>query len=367
MRPRSAGRLLVLALASAGCAGAPAARKTGFGPPEWVQAEGWAADVSSGTALPRERALADARREAVAQVVRLYLPPKELAARADAVAKGVLAAPERYIAREEADEGRREAGFFKLRLKAAVLFRKVAEDLRSADLLAPEASQTAKLGLAIEDAGARGAVEQALKDRGFRMAAVSTATFVSEDRPGDAERASDWGRTAGLDAVIAGRSGAVPLDKVGDLFSCRARVELTLTDAKERRYLAGSFQENSALAPEAEVAKAKAVAAAAESAAEAMAVLLPRYVGAPKTLNLKADLLGTPEDVRRFEEEMRAMPRVKEIVLKEYIRGSAWLLVYADRMSAEDLAAAVLRTPSFAFDLRSVSGDEVELVRREKQ
>jgi len=336
-----------------------------------LRVEGWARLSGVPEREARGKALEDARREAVAAALRTHLAPNSLAENAETLSAKVLADPARFIVAEKLAWEGREGDFYKVRLEAGVRFGEVAEELRGLGILPRDTEISGRLALTFDgspDTARR--ISRTLAARGFEVTAVSTgASPALPDGRLDSvalASAAALGVPGGARIWVVGSesSGARSELAAGDLHSSQARVRIWAWDSLKRTQAGEADHEGTAHGASEEIARGKALSAAAELAADELALELARAV--PPVPKVRLLLSGFPEvqELRRFLETLRAQEGVEGVEVVYYAQGRASLRVGLRDRSGEELAAQVLRIPGFQFDIRSVTPAEVELERR---
>jgi hypothetical protein len=349
---------ILAAVALAACADSEAKKKAEGGEPAIIVVDGWAkADAKDAG----DKAIDDASREAVATAVRTHLTPAVASASSTLITANLLSDTTRYIQGERVLAKVKDGDFIKVRLEAAVLFDRVGEDLKKLGILKRPSEEAAKTVLALYGPPtAFHVVSQTLEAHGFKLVRTSTDNFVNGNEP-DGPRAAVLAKGARVKIVVVGKATA---SASGSMGAWDANVRLWFIDPDSAEMVDHFEAQGSANGPSEELAAAKALSEAGEIAAERAAAELARRLPKTEATIVKLFGVGPPEDLRSVMEKLRAEPGVQAVLLEAYSENNAALSVYVEHRTAEDLAADMLRDASFAFDIRSVLPNELELERR---
>lgn len=346
---RNARILLALAVAlpMAACSGSRLKLgKTDDG--EVVEAEGWTPLDPKDLLGNKQRSLAEAQKKAVERVVGVYVSAKTRVAAAVTLDQNILANVGGYVKRYDVVKEWPEEGFYKTKIRAHVLYKKLGDDLRGLGLVRPEAPPgnprvlVEVAGEGGADAGespAAGAVRKAFVERGFQVGAAAP-------------------KTAAPDIRIAGTASARELSDVrlGGFRSWRARVELTASRTGSAEVLARKTQEASGLDAVSDIARAKALENAGGLAAEAMALELSQLLSSRTTVTLRVrGVKGGLDAVQRLADDLRLQPDIAQATLTGFGDGTAELAVTTERFGGDELAALLLKLRKLPLEVRSVS------------
>ncbi|MDE2291459.1 MAG: hypothetical protein KGL53_05195, partial [Elusimicrobia bacterium] len=106
---------------------------------EVIEAEGWSPYDPKDLLASKQRSLAEAEKKAVEQVVGVYVSAKTRVAQAVTLDQNILAKVGGYIQSYEVEKEWQEDGFYKTKIRAYVLYKKVGDDLKELGLVRPEA------------------------------------------------------------------------------------------------------------------------------------------------------------------------------------------------------------------------------------
>jgi len=194
-RPRLAAGLLA---ALAGCA-AVGPRAANERKEVVVDAEGWAPLAGRDTLSARHRALAEAQRKAVEKAVGVTLRARTRVDDAVNIKQSIEANVGGSIRRYEVTAEGEEGGFFKIRIRAAVIYQPVAPP--------PPARPPSRLAVRIASERVAGAVRGALSSRDYEISAAGAEADVA------------------VTGVVETRGLADP--RLGGFYSYTAKVSLT--------------------------------------------------------------------------------------------------------------------------------------------
>ncbi|MEK7390270.1 MAG: hypothetical protein AAB036_11300 [Elusimicrobiota bacterium] len=240
---RRAGLALVLFCLAAELTGCGRALfRGGPGKGRVVEAEGWTPIDSANPLETKRRAIAEAQKNAVEQVMGVSVSATTKVEAAVTSEQKILANIGGYIRNYEILSEREEEGFLKIRIRALVLFHPPKP--------ASSAASGVRLAVLCEDKNLSVVIEAHLSERGFTL----------EQSAADA----DYSIRASANVFVLADSG------VAGLSAGRARVVLDVSETKTK----GVFQhvrEASALDPVEAVAREKAASVAARLASEDLA------------------------------------------------------------------------------------------------
>lgn len=315
---------------------------------EVVESEGWTPLDSNDLLGNKRRALAEAQKKAVERVVGVYVSAKTRVAAAVTLDQNILANVGGYVKRYDVVKEWSEEGFYKTKIRAHVLYKKLGEDLKGLGLVRPEAPPgnprvlvevSGEGGVDLAESPAAGAVRRAFVERGFQVGASAPKTAASDIR-------------------VAGSASARQLTDVrlGGFVSWRARVELTASRTGSAEVLARKTQEASGLDTVSDIARAKALENAGGLAAEAMALELSQLLSSRTTVTLRVrGVKGGLEAVQRLADDLRLQPDIAQATLTGFGGGEAELAVTTERFGGDELAALLLKLRKLPLEIRSVS------------
>ncbi|TBR22147.1 hypothetical protein EPO15_08655 [bacterium] len=314
---------------------------------EVVEAEGWSPDDAKDLLGTRQRSLAEAQKKAVERVVGVYVSAKTRVAAAVTLDQNILANVGGYVKRYDVLKEWSEGGFYKTKIRAHVLYKKLGDDLKGLGLVRPEAPpgnprvlvDVAETGGDAGESPAAAAVRKSFVERGFQVGAAAPKTGASDIR-------------------VVGTASARELTDVrlGGFVSWRARVELTASRTGSAEVLARKTQEASGLDTVSDIARAKALENAGGLAAEAMALELAQLLSSRTTVTLRVrGVTGGLEAVQRLADDLRLQPDIAQATLTGFGGGEAELAVTTERFGGDELAALLIKLRKLPLEVRSVS------------
>lgn len=367
------GRVLAVVAVAAALSAACARNRLALRPGEEgevIEAEGWVPADPQDLVGSKQRSLADAQRKAVERVVGVFISAKTRVDQAVNVNSRILANVKGYISKYDVLGEKEEGGFYKTRIKALVLYRKLGDDLKQLGLVRPPpppGNPRVVVRVRVKGRGkealgetAASGVRRGLLERGFLV--VDEEVQGALTRSTDTATALAAGRAAKADLVVMGEAEAHPIEdaRLAGFRSMRARVALRAVKANGQ-VLSQKSQEASGLDPAVEVAEGKAYdsagALAGEALANELAALLKSHVG----IVVRVIGLHGLEKVERFVDDVRDNPGVASVTLASYAGGRAELNVLTEDVTGEELAAVLLRSKKFQLTAQSVSAYEVEV------
>lgn len=305
--------------------------------------------------LARAAALAQAERRAVEGLLPLYAPAQALSGAKDLQEK-VLDRASAFVKRRKAGKARAQGGSTALSARVLVDSTKLFKELDALGLVRPE-GVAGRPGLVLSlsesgPGGGRGTAAQAMRrvlaQRGYAV--------------GEREE-----RRVEL-SVVGGVENAASLDpRLTGLFSFKARLSAKVLRGASGEPLGAVEQEASAVDLAAESAAAKALSSVGELAGEAAARLLSSHYRERRELFLIVHGPSRLEQAFSLVDAVRALKPVAAAAFDSLYAGELRLRVYAERLSADELAALLLRERSLGLQVRAVESDyrsvEMELGR----
>ncbi len=285
-----------------------------------VEAEGWAPIEPSDPLGTRRRSLADAEKKAVEQVAGVYVAARTRVEQDAVIEQRVLSRVEGYIDSYQVLGRRRQDGFLKTRIRAVVSLGKLDDELRGSGLRPAGPPGAPRVAVLLSPGSlAAPALRAAFAGQGF---------VVVED-------------TAAADLLVEGRAEVhdVANDYVPELRSARARVEVEAIDQDSGRVLGRAGRDASAADVSAELAEAKALAAAGELAGKGLASALSAELKTRDQILVRISGLSGFERVRAVADALRLEPDIQDVVLERYADGRADFRVATRRLTAERLGA----------------------------
>lgn len=279
-----------------------------------------------------------ARREAVASLLDLYISSEARAARADRIEKRILSRSKEFLARERQLERKRDAGVVSRRLELWVNVSTLGRALEAEGLLRPD--------------GVRGKPWIAVTMRP-PTAAKAAAALLSEH----GYRADPSADAAKADAVLSGSAAVSVVDdpRLGGMFGAKAKLDGAVKTAGGAAFPIEAEAE--AFDVTTEGAAERALENAAGFAAEAARRKLgERYVERLE-LALIVENLGGLGQIRRLIETLRKQPEIAEVSLGAVLGKDVKLRIFAERLTADELAARLLRMEPYALLIKAVDTD----------
>lgn len=375
---RPAAAFAALAFFVAACASQPrlkTGQKVEGG--EVVEAEGlvpYRADDVPGT---EAAALAAAQRSAVEKVVGVFVSAKTRVEKAVTVESKILANTSGYISKYDVLAKGREGDFYRVKIRALVLVKKLGDDLRELGIQEVESVGNPRVAVLIEETidgqpadnqeGAQG-LSQAFLTRGFvvldRAAVAGAATQKALDamEKGDVKQVADLGSQVGAEVVVAGMVQAAHLEApgLGGMVSYRARASLQGVRAGTGQVLGTAAREASGLDAVKGVAAAKANAAAASLAGEDLAQRIAQTLKSQSQLELT--LVGVTDfgRLQKFQEELRGVPGVGTVFLRSFEKGVAEISLSGATKPSNELSAYIARMKSVAVEVETYTQSRIQ-------
>lgn len=319
---------------------------------EKVKGEGFAKYSADDPASMRAAALAAAQRNAVEKVVGVFVSAKTLVRASTVIDQKILARTQGFIKTYKvADEGR-QGDLYRVEIKAVVLVSDVNNAIGELQLDAPVYDKkilfAADAPAADYGSDLRAGVFGVFEKNGFAMledgAAVSSASA-------DVARIVDRARAAGADFALVAGAAVYPLEGVpglgGSFQSMRAKVTLKLLEVSSGRTVSEESREASALDPVAQIARRKAVSAAAELVAGMSELAARRAASGTTVITLSVEGLDGIEQIARVKKALDATVGVDSYNLRRYVHGDASFDVNVNAITGEELASSILRQLPF--------------------
>lgn len=298
---------------------------------------------------------AAARRAAVAQFYEAFVSSSARAAAGDAFERSLPAAATSYVTSSRVLGASGEGGERRLKARCLVDYARLGRDLESAGWVKP-AGVVGRIKAAISIAEpspglASEALRRALADRGY-------AAYVLE-RPEGEQAALSRAKAQGAALLLAGsaRSRAATQAALSDFHPSDAELELKVYGVAKGEVIEDLTADATAVDLDAEGAAAKALSNAGLLAADKLRRFLAgRFVERTEISVLVLGLGGLPETLRLLA-ALRGEPGVAGAAVAALGGGDVKLRVFAERLSADELAADMLKLPGWSFSVRSVEPD----------
>ncbi|MBI4051618.1 MAG: hypothetical protein HY400_03845 [Elusimicrobia bacterium] len=343
---------------------------------EVVEAEGMVPYNETDLPGTKSAALAAAQRSAVEKAVGVYVSAKTRVEKAVLVESKILANTSGYISKYDVLKEGRDGEYYKTRIRALVLLKKVGEDLENLGLLSAEVGNP-RVAVLIEETidgnpsdspDASNALSSALIDRGYiivdrsAMAGAATQKIIDAVEKGDLEGAVDLGQQVKAEVVLVGQGQASELKNgakdLGGFVSYRGRVSLQAVRSGTGQILATTSQEASGLNVNKPLAAAKALEGAAKLAGEEIAGKLLKSLKA-QTLEIQIHQIKDLDQLKKFQENLSSQPEVKGVYLRNYSQGEASISISGTGINGEKMAALFSKDSTLAVNNISPSSLDV--------
>lgn len=288
--------------------------------------------------LARAAALAQAERRAVEGLLPLYAPSEVLSSSAH-LSERILNRASDFVKRRKAVKARSEGGATTLTARVLVDASRLSKELDALGLIRPDGvAGKPVVSVSLEEPGTlvSEALSRVLAARGYAIAP----------------------RGARAELVLSGRAESAPAadPRLTGLHARRARVFLRVAHASGE-VLGPVEQEATAVDLAAQPAQAKALASAGELAADAAARLLSAQYKERRELLLVVHGFARLERAFSLVSALRALKPVAAAAFDSMYGGQLRLRVWAERLSADELAALLLREKGLGLSVRVVEPD----------
>ncbi len=295
------------------------------------------------------RDLKDARRQAVASFFDAYLSTGARAASAQTLEGSFLAATTSYIVRDKVLSTKKDAGPDAVKARCIVDYLKLGRDLEAAGLVKPQGvvgRPRAAVWLSPRDAAE--AVRGALAARGY-----DAMVLAGEPR---AEAALDDARARGAALLISGEASGGPTDGGAPAGFARARAEISLKvyALPQGEVVDDVSAEADAVDLETSTARSKAFENCGALAADKLQKFLATQFVERDEVSVVILGMGKLPEIERLLGAVRALRGVAGAALGALGGGDSRLRVFVERLSADEVAAALLRLPGYSFTVRAV-------------
>ncbi|MDD5657218.1 MAG: hypothetical protein PHF00_08180 [Elusimicrobia bacterium] len=354
-------RRLCLASAAvllAGCAGLrPGPQRGGV----TVDAEGAAPE------LPE--AIAQAERQAVSELVDLFVSSSARAASGRLIEDKFLSAPRAYLRRFKVLARGGSGPGVRVRVRCLVRADRLARDLDEAGLVRPEGiSGSPKLVISIKEGGpgswsdvgyASDMLRRRLSARGFRALDLSDGLESRRRFSGSPAEALSAAKAAGAGVIFVAEASVQPAPdaRLAGYQSYRARLAGRARETGSGRPLGEIEVEATAVDISSAAAAAKALENAGALAADRLAAAMDGRFRARTELDLSVLGLGGLARVRAFVEQLRGLPGVAGAAVSAWASGGVRFRVFVEDASPDEFTALLLRLPGQALNVRAVESD----------
>jgi hypothetical protein len=331
---------------------------------ETITAEG-IAPINGNFATARRDALAEAQRSAVEQVVGVFVSGQTQVQDATAVKQKLLASTQGFIKRYKITRETQSGGYYHVKIKASVLVQDISAALDK--MYDPSRGRVAVFAFESVDGKPQpttdsiAPVTAALEKLGY---SVITPQPGADSQ--SVTSALDAAQAEHADLALIAEAGAYkipPMPELGGQFSpYRTHMTLRLYTIADRRMAAEIAKEASGLDAAPEIAARKATAAAAETAVAELPAQIDKVSRSASTVALKVTGLGGLEQLRQFQELLRAIPQIEKAQLVSYSDGDASFNLRVREATGEELAAAILhQNRLLTLEAQGVTQYEVDI------
>ncbi|HOX23337.1 MAG TPA: hypothetical protein PLL10_07730, partial [Elusimicrobiales bacterium] len=278
---------------------------------ERVRAEGVAVYNAADPEGSRRAALLAAQRNAVEQVLGVFISAQTRVSKAELIDSKIMSASAGFIKHYSIENEKQEGSSYKISIKAVVLLDKVDQELGALRLegTAPlagviVASYEEAGGLALAGRDAARAVEQELSKIGFKLLPYEEGKLQSQTVAA--------ARAVGADYLVTVEGKAYKLDNGGALgdgfYPYRARVTVKAVAVDDGSTVANSAREAGGLDVAEAIAARKALAGAGEMAAKDIAAALDMAARSKtKTAQLSITGLTGLDQLRDFRKSVSGL------------------------------------------------------------
>ncbi len=344
---RRARMIILLAVSAALGACAGPGRSGGSGPVEAVEAEGYADTGGRDPSAARPSALAAAERAALKKTAALFSDDP-------AAAEAVLSRHSYYVRKSKVLSEKRIDNFLSLRARVWIYIDRV----RHAVAPSSAASAGPRLVLSVSgDSGAGG-------ETALRAAALSSigASFVPAAGGEDAAALTGRAAASGARAAVSARFSVRHLEAAvgGGLSQAYSEASAVVIDARGGGTLAEFSVSAAGMGPDRGSAAAKALAEAGTALGRELGARLGgRLKGEDRGFTLRVSGAPGIDSVSSLAAAVNGISSVRRVAVVSYAEGEAELAVYADRMSPEEFASAVLRAAGDSLAIDGIDASEV--------
>ena len=346
---------------------------------EVVEAEGLVPLQKNDLPATEAAALAAAQRSAVEKVVGVYISGATRVETAALVESKILARTEGYISKYDILSKGPDGDFYRTRIRALVLFKKISDDLKAAGLLDVTEVGNPRVAVLLEETidgqpadslDAARAMSQALLTRGYTvvdrsaMAGAVTQGILDAVNKADYRKVADLGSSIGAEVVITGAVSASEIKdqdgRLGGLVSYRSRAAVQAVRAGTGQVLATASRDASGLDATKGMAAAKALGAAAGLAGEELSGTM--YSILQTSAETVVFLRGVKDlgKLQKFQEELRSLAGHVKVLLRRFSDKTAEISVVGANKSAGEIAAVIARMKSVSAEVDTYSQSRVE-------
>lgn len=356
---------LLCALALCGCSGSRGGRGG-----EVVFGVGFAPVASGDFQAVRQNAIAAAQRDAVEQVVGVFITGSTDVRDAVAVRQKISANTAGFIKSYKVSEEGRDGESYRVKIKALVQLQSVSSVI--SEVLAAN-RQGSKVAVFAADSSAgsaafaqdlRGAAERAFSKKGYAVAGTQ-AQLASPDAVENQQAVVEAARTAGAVFAVAVTAVSYKLpaaDQLGQAFaSWRSKVTIKVFAVASGDMVASISKEASGVDPSDQIASQKAMAAAAELGVPELVKPMDASLSQGTAILVVVSGLGDLKQLQHFQEILTSVRAVKSFSLVSYRDGEAALRVIVDSISGQELASFIIRQNAMRLAVTALDQYQVEI------
>ncbi|PIU17718.1 MAG: hypothetical protein COT18_12610, partial [Elusimicrobia bacterium CG08_land_8_20_14_0_20_59_10] len=363
---RSAIKLTFLSslLVLGACAGGPVRGRVASSP-EMLVVEGSAPHNSNDLSVGRSAALLDAQKNAVRRIAELFLDETARAENYTVLEKGLLKAPQLYVAKYKVLSEGPDGQFYRETLRVWVHLDKVISTLRDLNLYGGPVARP-RAALISRENGGGSAFSSA-----FQTALARNSIIAIEDFPftKDKNAASapdgvllEAASAAGADLLLSATATASSLMYGGGLasgfFPSRADASVKVYDVRTGAVLFLVARQGSAIDSSEAASFAKSLSSAGEVLAKETMVKAGHFLKTDAPVLVKVSGLNGIEALEKIKEHFSRL-EVKALRLQSYSEGEAVFSVVPNRPDTQELASAALRGDFMTLELEGTSPQEI--------
>ncbi len=337
---------------------------------EIVVGVGYAPVASGDFQVVRQNAIAAAQRDAVEQVVGVFITGSTDVRDAVAVRQKISANTAGFIKTYKVQEEGRDGENYRVRIKALVQLQSVSGVI--SEVLAANRQGSRVAVFAADSSGGTAAFAQDLRSSAERAFVKKGYSVAGSQAPLAAPADVDSQRAVVEAARVAGASFAVAVsavsyklpaaDQLGQAFaSWRSKVSIKVYAVSSGELVASVSKEASGVDPSDQIASQKAMAAAAELGVPELVKPMDTSLSQGTAIMVVVSGMADLKQLQQFQEMLTAVRAVRNFSLVSYKEGEAALRVIVDSISGQELASSIIRQNPTRYSVTGLDQYQVEI------
>ncbi|MBI4064216.1 MAG: hypothetical protein HY401_07955 [Elusimicrobia bacterium] len=339
-----------------GCASTPRLKVGKAVGGEVVEAEGSCPVVNGDARGAKECSLREAQKKALEKVIGVYISAKTRVDKAVTIEQNILANSQGYISKYDVLKEDREGDYYTTKIRALVLFQKVADDLKNFDVLREPSVGLPRIAVVVSDAVgqagqnvkdedmpthtyAANAISGALINTGFKLvdpeAIMAAKAYEAVDQAeSNSEALKNLGVKLEAEIIVYGEAKTSPIvmdnNLLGSLKSYRAAISAKAARVATGEVLTVVSYQASGLDSNEDAAIQKALENVGKLSGNDLANALRDSLARQSSVSLTAANVADFGVLEKLQKMLEGEPGVKDLFLRSYESQTAKLDIYLE-------------------------------------